>query len=64
MDTSASLIALSGTMAWGNTTLGAWASADMNIDSNGSIIQYAIGFANCTTGTATYAADLIATKIQ
>lgn len=64
MDTNASLVATSGTMAWGATTLGAWGSGDMNIDTNGTIIQYAIAFAQCTTGTATYAASLAVTRIE
>lgn len=64
MDTNASLVATSGTMAWGATTLGAWGSGDMNISSNGSIIQYAIAFTQCTTGTATYGADLVVSRLQ
>jgi hypothetical protein len=65
MDTNASLTALSGTMLWNASTLGAWGSGDVNIDSNGSIIQYAIAFAQCSvSGTATYAADLVVTRIQ
>jgi trimeric autotransporter adhesin len=64
--TNASLtgFATSGVMAWGATTLGAWASNDMNIDTNGSVIQYATTYASCTTGTATYALDAAITRIQ
>lgn len=64
MDTNASLVATSGTMAWGATTLGAWGSGDINIDTNGTIIQYAIAFAQCTSGTATYAASLTVSRLQ
>ena len=64
MDTNASLVATSGTMAWGATTLGAWGSGDINIDTNGTVVQYAIAFSQCTTGTATYAASLAVTRLQ
>lgn len=64
LQTNASLIALTGTMAWTQTTLGSYGSADFNIDSNGSIIQYATTFAQCTTGSATYALDAAVTRLQ
>lgn len=64
LDTNASLIALSGTMAWAQTTLGAYASGDFNIDTNGTIIQYATTFAQCTSGTATYALSAAITRVQ
>lgn len=62
LDTSAGSVA--GTMAWNNNTLGAWASGDMNIDTNGSVIQYATAYANCGTGTATYAVSATVTRLQ
>jgi hypothetical protein len=65
MDTNASLTAVTGTMLWNTSTLGAWGSGDVNIDTNGSVIQYAIAFAQCSvSGTATYSADLAVTRIQ
>ena len=64
LDTNASLTAVSGTMLWNATTLGAWGSGHMVIDTNGSVIQYAIAFTQCGTGTATYAASLTATRLQ
>ena len=59
-----SLVATSGTMPWGATTVNGIASGDMNIDSNGTGINYAITFAQCATGTATYAASLAVTRLQ
>lgn len=59
-----SLVATSGTMPWGATTVNGIASGDMNIDSNGTGINYAITFAQCSTGTATYAASLAVTRLQ
>lgn len=56
--------ALTGTMLWGATTVTGIASGDYNIDTNGTVIQYAIGFAQCNTGTATYAASLAVTRLQ
>lgn len=64
LTTNASLTALAGTMAWGATTLGAWASGDINIDTNGNVIQYATTYANCTTGTATYAISAAVMRLQ
>ena len=54
----------SGVMAWGATTVNAWASGDLNIDTNGTVIQYATTFAQCTTGTATYAISAVTTRLQ
>jgi hypothetical protein len=56
--------ASSGTMLWGATTLGAWASGDLNIDTNGTIVQYATTFSQCNTGTATYALSAAVTRLQ
>jgi len=64
LETNASLVALSGTMAWGATTVNAYGSGDFNVDTNGSIIQYATTFAQCTTGTATYALSAVVTRLQ
>lgn len=64
LETNASLIALTGTMAWAQTTLGSYGTADFNIDTNGTIIQYATTFAQCTTGTATYALSAAVTRLQ
>lgn len=65
LETSASLIALTGTMAWPNTGVTAYASGDFNIDTNGTIIQYATTYAACTTGgPAKYALGLTVTRIQ
>lgn len=66
MITNASLtgFATSGVLAWGATTLGNFGSIDFNIDTNGSIIQYATTYANCTTGTATYAISGLTTRLQ
>jgi hypothetical protein len=62
--TNASLTATSGTMAWAQTSLGSYASADFNIDTNGTVIQYATTFSQCTTGTATYALSAVVTRLQ
>jgi hypothetical protein len=51
-------------MAWGATTVSGVASGDFNIDTNGTVIQYAIAFAQCTTGTATYAFSASVTRLQ
>lgn len=66
IETNASLtgFATSGIMAWGATTLGAWASGDLIIDTNGSIIQYATTYQNCTSGTATYALSVAVTRLE
>jgi hypothetical protein len=65
LDTSASLVALSGTMAWPATGVTAYASADFNVFSNGSIIQYATTYSNCTTGgTAAYDLAIGVTRVQ
>jgi hypothetical protein len=53
--------ALSSKMVWNNSTLGAWASGDLTID---TIIQYAITFAQCATGSATYESNLSVTRLQ
>jgi hypothetical protein len=52
-------------MLWGATSLGPYASGDINIDTNGTIIQYATTFSQCsTTGTATYALSAVVTRLQ
>lgn len=42
----------------------AYASGDMNISTNGSVIQYATGYTACTTGTGTYQLDAAVTRLQ
>ena len=65
LDTSASLIALSGTMAWPASGVTAYASGDFNIFSNGSIIQYATTYSNCTTGgAAAYDLAISVTRVE
>jgi hypothetical protein len=64
MITNVSATALSSKMVWNNSTLGAWASGDLTIDTNGTIIQYAITFAQCATGSATYESNLSVTRLQ
>jgi hypothetical protein len=65
LDTSASLIALSGTMAWPATGVTAYASADFNLFTNGTIIQYATTYTNCTTGgAAAYDIAIAVTRVQ
>lgn len=68
MDTQSSAVAISTTMLFNQTAAGigtVFGSGDLNIDTNGSIIQYAIGFAQCSvSGTATYAASLTVDRIQ
>jgi hypothetical protein len=39
-------------------------SADYNITTNGTVIQYAVAYTACTTGTLTYNFSAIATRIQ
>jgi hypothetical protein len=54
-----------GVMAWGpNTGVIAFASGDFTIDTNGSVIQYATTYQNCTTGTATYAVSAVVERLQ
>jgi hypothetical protein len=66
LETSATITAgvVTGTMPWGATTVSGWGSGDFNIDTNGTIIQYATVFAQCTTGTATYALSAVVTRLQ
>ena len=64
LETNASLVALTRTMAWGATTVNAYGTGDFNIDTNGAVIQYATTFAQCTTGTATYALSAVVTRLQ
>lgn len=42
----------------------AFASGDLNISTNGTVIQYATTYTACTTGTGTYQLDLAATRLQ
>jgi len=56
--------AITGTMLWGATTVSGIASGDFNIDTNGTVIQYAVAFAQCNTGTATYAISAVVDRLQ
>jgi collagen type VII alpha len=42
----------------------AYGSGDLNISTNGTVIQYATGYTGCTTGTGTYQLDATVTRIQ
>jgi hypothetical protein len=42
----------------------AYASGDLNISTNGSVIQYGVGYTACTTGTGTFQLDAVVTRIQ
>jgi len=68
METNSSLVALTGTMQFNQTGSGiatVFGSGDINIDTNGTVIQYALGFAQCSvSGSATYAASLVTTRLQ
>lgn len=64
MDDSASLIATSGTFTFRTSLGAAWSSGDFNIDTNGSIIQYATGYTACTSGTGNYALSASVTRVQ
>lgn len=46
------------------SALTAWASGGMTISTNGTVIQYAVGYTNCGTGTFTYQIDAAVTRIQ
>jgi hypothetical protein len=47
------------------SALTAWATADMDISTNGSVIQYdTTGYVTCTTGTFTYQLDIAVTRLQ
>lgn len=66
--TNSSLIALTGTMLFNQTGSGigtVFGSGDLNIDTNGSVIQYATIYGNCSvTGTATYAISAVVDRLQ
>jgi hypothetical protein len=42
----------------------AFASGDINISTNGTVIQYATTYTACTTGTGTYQLDAAVTRLQ
>lgn len=46
------------------TLAAAYGTGDMNISTNGSVIQYATGYTGCTTGTATYQLDAAVSRLQ
>jgi hypothetical protein len=66
MDDSLSLVATTGTFHFNQTGNGlgtVWASGNFNLSSNGSIIQYATTFSQCSvSGTATYGLDISVTR--
>lgn len=66
--TNSSLVALTGTMLFNQTAAGigtVYGSGDLTIDTNGSIIQYATTYGNCSvTGTATYAISAAVIRLQ
>jgi trimeric autotransporter adhesin len=64
MDVAGGTIGTTGVLPWTQTTLGAAGSVDFNVDTNGTIIQYATTFTQCTTGTATYALSAVVTRLQ
>lgn len=65
LGTTATGFITNGLMLWGATTLTSYASGDINIDTNGTVIQYATTFSQCsTTGTATYALSAVTTRLQ
>lgn len=68
IDTQSSSTAITTTMLFNQTGAGigtVFGTGNFVIDTNGSIIQYAIGFAQCSvTGTATYAASLTVDRLQ
>jgi hypothetical protein len=53
-----------GVVVWGNVSVNAVGSGDFTIDTNGSVIQYATTYQNCTTGTATYAVSAVVERLQ
>lgn len=64
MDDASSLIATSGTFHFQTTLGAAWASGNFNIDTNGTIVQYATGFTACTSGTGNYSLSAEVTRMQ
>lgn len=46
------------------SALTAWASGGLTISTNGSVIQYAVGYTGCTTGTFAYQLDASVTRLQ
>jgi hypothetical protein len=64
MDDATSLVATSGTFHFQSSLAAAWASGNFNIDTNGSIIQYATGYTACGVGTGTYALSASVARMQ
>jgi len=50
-------------MVWGQGG-SVFASGDFTIDTNGSVIQYATTYQNCTTGTTSYAVSAVVERLQ
>lgn len=64
METNASATALATSFVPTVSALTAWASGDMNISTNGSVIQYATTLTACGAGTLTYQIDASVTRMQ
>ncbi len=64
METNVSGTALATSFIPTVSALTAWASGDMNISTNGTVIQYAVGYVACGTGTFTYQVDASVTRLQ
>jgi hypothetical protein len=64
LGTTATGFITNGLMLWGATTLGSYASGDITIATNGTVIQYATTYSNCSTGTATYELSAAVMRVQ
>jgi hypothetical protein len=64
MDDASSINAVSQTFHFQTSLGAAWGSGDFNINTNGSIIQYATGYTACGVGTGTYNLDIAVTQLQ
>lgn len=64
MDDASAINAVSQTFHFQTTLAAAWGSGDFNIDTNGSVIQYATGYTACGVGTGTYALSAAVTRVQ
>jgi len=61
---SAGTPAMSQSFFFQTTLANAWSSGDLNISSNGSVMQYATTYVACSSGTGTYQLDLAVTRVQ
>lgn len=64
MDDASAINAVSQTFHFQATLAAAWASGDFNVDTNGTIIQYATGYTACGVGTGNYALSAVVTRVQ